>query len=68
MKMHGFTNPKPRLTYVCNFKTDLRDTECEHGKWIQVAQDMVKFRGSVGAVPSTKSEALAAVLTKIQDI
>jgi len=55
----------PRLRYEYNIKTDLRDTGCEHGEWIQVAQDMIKFRGSVGAVPSAIFEALTVVLTKI---
>jgi hypothetical protein len=58
----------PRLGYEYNIKTDLRGTGCEHGEWMQVAQDMVKFRGFVGAVPTTISEALTVVLTKIQDI
>ena len=53
----------PRLRYEYNIKTDLRDTGCEHGEWIQVAQDMIKFRGSVGAI----FEALTVVFTKIHD-
>lgn len=52
--------------YEYNIKTDLRDIGCEHGEWIQVAHDVAKFRGSVGAVPNTISETFIAVLTKIQ--
>lgn len=55
-----------RLRYEYNIKTDLRDTRCEHGEWIQVAQDVVKFRGSVGVVANRISETVSAVLTKIQ--
>jgi len=55
-----------RLRNEYNIKTDLRDTRCEHGEWIQVAQVVVKFRGFVGAVPNTIAEAFTAVLTKIQ--
>jgi hypothetical protein len=57
----------PRLRYEYNIKTDLKDTGCEHGEWIQVARDIVKIRGCVGAVPSAIYEALAVVFTKIQD-